>query len=71
MMQFRLLCLQKKERFDKKDQSYIVRRQLQEIKQNPDETIEEFAERTENMAAEGYEGMPDYFINSHHGFITL
>jgi hypothetical protein len=29
-----------------------------------DETIEEFAERIEDMVAEGYEFMPDYFINS-------
>jgi hypothetical protein len=53
-----------KERFDKKDQPYMVRRQLQKIKQNPDETIEEFAKRIEDMAAEGHEFMPDYFINT-------
>ncbi|XP_061177795.1 trichohyalin-like [Saccostrea echinata] len=53
-----------KERFDKKDQPYIIRRQLQEIKQNPEETIEEFAERIEELAAEGYPETPEFFKNT-------
>jgi hypothetical protein len=60
---FNLLCQQTKEKFDNKDQPCIVRWQLQEIKQNPDETVEEFAERIEDMAAKGYECMSDYFID--------
>ena len=50
-----------KERFDKKDQPHILRRQLQETKQNPDETIEDFVERIEDLATEGYEGIPEFF----------
>ena len=61
---FNLLCYQMKERFDRKDQPHIIRRQLQEIKQDPDESIEEFAERIEELATEGYGGMPDYFKNT-------
>ena len=56
---FNQLCQQMKERFDKKDQPHIIRRQLQEIKQNPEETIEEFVERIEDLATEGYEGIPN------------
>ena len=61
---FNQLCQQMKERFDKKDQPHIIRRQLQEIKQNPEETIEEFVERIEDLATEGYEGIPEYFKNT-------
>jgi hypothetical protein len=53
-----------KDIFDKKDQSYTTRQQLHGIKQNSDVTIEEFSERIDDMAVEGYEGMSDYFINT-------
>ncbi|XP_056014940.1 interaptin-like [Ostrea edulis] len=61
---FNQLCQQMKERFDKRDQPHIIRRQLQEIKQHPDEIIEEFAERIEDLATEGYKGMPEYFMST-------
>ncbi|XP_061189157.1 DNA ligase 1-like [Saccostrea echinata] len=61
---YKLLCQKLKERFDKKDQPHIIRRQLQEIKQNPEETIEEFAERIEELAAEGYPETPEFFKNT-------
>ncbi|XP_061177789.1 trichohyalin-like [Saccostrea echinata] len=61
---YKLLCQKLKERFDKKDQPHIIRRQLQEIKQNPEETIEEFTERIEELAAEGYPETPEFFKNT-------
>ena len=61
---FNQLCQKLKERFDKKDQPHFIRRQLQEIKQNPYETIEELVERIEYLATEGYEGIPEYFKNT-------
>ncbi|XP_061195172.1 DNA ligase 1-like [Saccostrea echinata] len=58
---YNILCQKMKERFDKKDQPHIIRRQLQEIKQNVDETLEEFAERIEELTTEGYPDTPEYF----------
>lgn len=43
------------------DQPHIIRRQLQEIKQDSEATIDEFAERIEDFAADGYHGTPEYF----------
>jgi len=37
-----------------KDLPYTIRRQLQDAKQNMDETVEEFAERVQEMATDGY-----------------
>lgn len=47
---FKLLCQKFKERFDRKSQPHIIRRQLQEIQQKADETLEEFAERIEDLS---------------------
>jgi len=41
-------------RFGNKDLPYTIRRQLQDAKQNLDETVEEFAERVQEMATDGY-----------------
>ena len=61
---FKLLCQKLRERFDKKDQPHIIRRQLQEIQQNTEETIEEFAERIEELSTEAYPDTPDFFRNT-------
>jgi hypothetical protein len=61
---FILLCQQMKEKFDHKVPPHIIRKQLQEIKQQEGETVDEFAERIEGMATAGYEGMPDDFISA-------
>ncbi|CAC5382540.1 unnamed protein product [Mytilus coruscus] len=42
------------QRFGNKDLPYTIRRQLQEVRQNIDETVEEFAERVQEMATDGY-----------------
>ena len=49
------------EKYDKKDQPHIIRRQLQEIQRNTDETIEESAERIEELSTEAYPDTPDFF----------
>lgn len=56
-----LLCQKIKERFDRKDQPHIIRRQLQEIQQKAGETPEEFAERIEDLSTEAYPDSPEFF----------
>ena len=46
----------------KKKKSHIIRRQLQEIKQNTEKTI--YCRENEDLATEGYEGIPEYFKNT-------
>lgn len=58
---FKLLSQKFKERFDRKDQPHINRRQLQEIQQKADETLEEFAERIEDLSTEAYPDSPEFF----------
>ncbi|CAG2219646.1 unnamed protein product [Mytilus edulis] len=41
------------QRFGNKDLPYTIRRQLQDVRQNGDEMIEEFAERVQEMATYG------------------
>lgn len=56
------LCEKMNERFGKKDLPHIIRRQLQDLKQEIDEDLEEFAERTQEMAVDGYPDTPDDFV---------
>lgn len=56
-----MLCQKFKVRFDRKDQPNIIRRQLQEIQQKADETLEEFAERIEDLSTEAYPDSPEFF----------
>lgn len=58
---FKLLCHKYKERFDKSEQPHIMRRQLQETKQEVDETLEEFAERIEELSMKAYPDFPDFW----------
>ena len=51
---FVLLSEKLNQRFGNKDLPYTIRRQLQEVRQNIDETVEEFAERVQEMASDGY-----------------
>jgi hypothetical protein len=50
------------ERFGKKEQPNIIRRQLQDLKKELEEPIEEYAERTQELARDGYPDTPDKFI---------
>ncbi|KAK3105154.1 hypothetical protein FSP39_018315 [Pinctada imbricata] len=52
------------ERFGKKDLPHIIRRQLQDVHQSTDETLEEFAEKVREMATDGYPDTPDHFIQT-------
>ena len=61
---FPQLCSKLHERFGKKDLPHIIRRQLQDIKQNEGESIEEFEERVRDMAVEGYPDTPDVCIQT-------
>jgi hypothetical protein len=42
------------QRFGNKDLPHSIRRQLQDVKQTIEESIEEYAERVQEMATEGY-----------------
>ncbi len=58
-------------RFGKKDLPTTIRRQLQVLKQNVDESLEEFADRALEMATDGYPGAPAYMIETVAGDVFL
>ncbi|VDI66140.1 Hypothetical predicted protein, partial [Mytilus galloprovincialis] len=51
-------------RFGNKDLPYTIRRQLQDVRQNGDEMIEEFAERIQEMATDGYIDTPEHVVET-------
>ena len=51
---FKALAEKMNQRFGNKDLPYTIRRQLQDARQNLDESVEEFAERVQEMATDGY-----------------
>ena len=53
-----------RERFGKKDLPHIIRRQLQDIHQNSEETLDEFSERVLEMTIDGYPNAPDDCIQT-------
>lgn len=59
---YQALCKKLDERFGCKDLPHIVRRQLQDFRQNPDETLEEYAKRAQELSTDGYPESPDTFI---------
>ncbi|CAG2209805.1 unnamed protein product [Mytilus edulis] len=56
------LCNKLNERFGRRDLPHIIRRQLQDLKQDQDETLEEYTERTQEMATDGYPDTPEAFV---------
>lgn len=56
------LCTKINERFGRRDLPHIIRRQLQELKQQVEESLEEYAERTQEMAIDGYPETPEEFV---------
>ena len=56
------LCKKINDRFGRKDMPHILRRQLQDIKQEQEESLEEFAERTQEMAIDGHPDTPEAFV---------
>ncbi|CAC5415563.1 comEA [Mytilus coruscus] len=56
------LCNKLNERFGRRDLPHIIRRQLQDLKQDQDETLEEYTERTQEMATDGYPDTPEEFV---------
>lgn len=59
---YQAMCKQMEERFGRKDLPNVIRRQLQELRQLPDESLEEYAERAQDLASDGYPGTPENFI---------
>jgi len=51
---FKTLCKKMNERFGRTDLPHIVRRQLQDLRQSTEESLEEYAERAQELATEGY-----------------
>ena len=56
---YQKLSTKLEERFGKKDLPHIIRRQLQDIKQDPEESVEEFADKVQDMTADGYPDTPE------------
>jgi hypothetical protein len=54
--------MQENGRFGCKDLPNVIRRQLQELRQFPEESLEEYAERAQDLAADGFPGTSDEFI---------
>lgn len=61
-LDYDLLCTKLMDRFGRRDLPHIIRRQLQDLKQDAEETIEEFAERAQEMATDGYPDTPEPFV---------
>lgn len=61
---FDLLCKKMNERFGRKDLPHILRRQLQDLRQDPEESLEEFAERSQELAVDGYPDTPGPFVQT-------
>lgn len=59
-----LLAEKLNQRFGNKNLPHTIRRQLQEIKQLADESIEEFSEKIQEMAADGYINTPEHVIET-------
>ena len=57
------LCEKLNETFCSKGLPHILRRQLQEIKQWYEEALEEFADKIQELATDGYPNSPDSFIH--------
>lgn len=68
---YQATCKQIEERFGRKDLPNVIRRQLQELRQLPDESFEEYAERAQDLASDGYPGTPESFIQivASHAFL--
>ena len=45
-----------------KDLPHIIRRQLQDLREFPEESLEKYAERAQELTTDGYPGTPDSFI---------
>lgn len=61
-LNYQSICKKMDERFGKKDLPYIIRRQLQDLRQFPEESLEEYAERAHELSTDVYPGTPDSFM---------
>ncbi|CAG2207208.1 unnamed protein product [Mytilus edulis] len=58
----KLFVKKMEDRFGRKDLPHVIRRQLQDLRQLPEEPLDEYAERTQDLATDGFPGTPDDFI---------
>ncbi|CAC5377523.1 unnamed protein product [Mytilus coruscus] len=56
------LCNMLNERFGRRDLPHIIRRQMQDLKQDQDETFEEYTERTQEIVTDEYPDTPEEFV---------
>ena len=59
---YKLTCKKIEERFECKDLPNVIRRQLQELRHFPGESLEEYAECAQDLAVDGFSGTSDDFI---------
>ncbi|CAC5372749.1 unnamed protein product [Mytilus coruscus] len=60
--EYQAVCKKMEDRFGRKDLPHVIRRQLQDLRQLPEEPLDEYAERTQDLATDGFPGTPDDFI---------
>lgn len=61
---YSILCQKFNDRFGRREAPHILRKQLQSLTQEFDETIEDFADRAEEIAAEGYPDIPEKYVGT-------
>ena len=59
---YKLTCKKMEERFGCKDLPNVIHRQLQDLRQFPEESLEEYAECAQDLAADGFPDTSDEFI---------
>ncbi|CAC5419027.1 unnamed protein product [Mytilus coruscus] len=61
---YKLFCQKFKEKFGKKELPHILRRLLQDLRQETDENLKDFAERAKELAVDGYPDTPEKFAET-------
>ncbi|CAC5364585.1 unnamed protein product [Mytilus coruscus] len=59
---YQVVCKKMEDRVGRKDLPHVIRRQLQDLRQLLEEPLDEYAERTQDLATDGFPGTPDDFI---------
>lgn len=59
---FTALCKAMEERFGKKDLPSVIRRQLQDLRQSPEEDLDDYADRARELAVDGFPEASDDVI---------
>ncbi|VDI19471.1 Hypothetical predicted protein [Mytilus galloprovincialis] len=61
---YKLFCQKFNEKFGKKELPHILRRLLQDLRQENEENLRDFAERAQELAVDGYPDTPEKFAET-------